>query len=96
MAAIPDETKFSHAIQKGLNCIGLNYAMVVGNYMTRNTEYQLRMMDLIMAFLSRWAADYEADRVTEGERMYVVGEVAHTMLESLQAGKHGRGLHHRY
>jgi hypothetical protein len=50
----------------------------------------LRMMDLIMAFLSRWAIDYRYGHTTEGEGMHRLGGVAATMLDSL-----GGSLHHR-
>jgi hypothetical protein len=90
LPTVNDEVKLSQAIQKGLNCIGLNYASVVSHYMARNTEFQLRMMDLIMAFLSRWAIDYRYGHTTEGEGMHRLGGVAATMLDSL-----GGSLHHR-
>jgi hypothetical protein len=86
-----DEIKLSKAIQAGLNNMGLNYAVIVNHFMSRNTEYQLRMMDLIMAFLSRWAIDYRFGHTTEGEPMHRLGEVASAMLDTLD--KHG--LHHR-
>lgn len=90
MVAMSDEKKLSIAMKRGLGMIGFEPSLVVLDYMRENSNMQNRMMDLIMGFLSTWAAHYEAGTTREGEIMHRLGETSATMLASLTAVSGGR------
>lgn len=91
MATMSEEKKMSNAMQRCMDRLSFNPALVVVDYMRRNENMQNRMMDLIMAFLSTWAANYRAGVTREGEIMHRLGEMSDKMLGSLfdaSKGKH--------
>lgn len=91
MATVSDEKRMSQAMQKCMDRLSFNPALVVLDYYRRDENMQNRMFDLIMAFLNRYAAAYNDGDTRPGEIMHRIGEMSVTMLGSLTAegaGKH--------
>lgn len=95
MPTVSEEDKFAKLLIKHLGQMGMNDAMVVNFFMSKSTVFQQRMMDLILAFLTQWRSRYESGYWDDSEELQNLGEMALRMLDSLNGGRHGRGLHHR-
>lgn len=95
MSAKTDEQKFSDMLVKYLGQMGMNDHMTVINYLQKSEAYQLRMMDLVVAFLNAWDGRYTSGYWDDAPDMQNLGEMANCMLAACTGGKHGTGLHHR-
>jgi len=93
MASVSDEKRLSDALQKGLDHLSLSPALVVMDFMRRDTNMQSRMMDLVMSFLNTWSERYSSGMYREGEGMHRIGEQASIMLGALNATSGGKHAH---
>lgn len=91
MAGMSEEEKFSKALEKNIRDVNVN--TVVLHYNSRNEFFQLRMMDLILAFLGTYSSYWESGAYEPGDQMYPLGEMAHRMMATLSVSR-GTGRHH--
>lgn len=92
MPSISEEKKLSQAMQKCMDRLSFDPALVILDFGMRNSNMQNRMMDLIMGFLHQWAHEYKEGLTRPGEIMHRLGEMSDTMLGSLTA--EANGAHH--
>ena len=92
MTLMSDEKRMSKALQKGLDMVSFDPNLVIIDFSLRNTNMQMRMMDLILSFIDYWAARYVEGSYDDNPDMQRTGRMAHDMLCALSTpGRHAKG-----
>lgn len=86
-----EERKLAIAMQRGMDRLSFEPALVLLQFDQYNSNMQNRMMDLIMGFLNMWADKYTAGVTREGEIMHRLGEMSVAMLGAVSRPTPRRG-----
>jgi len=77
------EKKLADTIGNALDSLSFRPELIVFAFHDKGTAINMRLFDLIMAFLTNWSDRYRDNEVTPDMRMYRACEMSHRMLSSL-------------
>jgi len=81
------EKKLADFLANSLDSLSFDPDWVVFSMHDKGTAINLRLFDLIMAFLNNWSNRYRDNEVRPGMKMYTACEMAYRMTSSLSATK---------